>query len=141
MLPGPSLGLVVRYEYLWHRQSISGATSAEKERPACVVLVFEQSDTGRSVILLPITHTPPMGQDVGIPIPPAVKRHLGLDERESWIIVTECNVDDWPSPDLRQVPGRPGTFAYGHIPPKLFRTVSEAFLAVYRDRRLKRVKR
>jgi hypothetical protein len=140
-LPDLAIGLVVRYEYLWHRRSAEGADTADKDRPACVAFTFDDGEKGRCVMLLPITHSPPRGPEVGVEIPLAVKRHLGLDHDRSWIVVSECNIDVWPNPDLRAVPGRPGVFAYGHIPPRLFRTVREAFLDTYRSRRAGVVRR
>ena len=58
-LPELTLGLVVRYEYLWHRRS-GTADTGDKDRPACVVAFFRQPDrTGEFVIYLRISHTPP----------------------------------------------------------------------------------
>lgn len=140
-LPDLSIGLVVRYEYLWHRRAASGADTADKERPACVAFTFDDSEHGRSVMLLPISRSEPTGDDVGIEIPQAVKGHLGLDRDRSWVIVSECNIDSWPSPDLRQIPERLGTFAYGHIPPRLFKIIRDAFVREFRARRVRQVTR
>jgi hypothetical protein len=54
-LPDLTLGLVVRYEYLWYRRS--GVTgTAEKERPACLVATFRRQERpGDFVIYLPIS--------------------------------------------------------------------------------------
>ncbi|WP_375271702.1 MobA/MobL family protein [Gluconacetobacter dulcium] len=46
-------------------------------------------------MLLPITHTPPSGDTVGIEIPAKVKAAIGLDDVPSWVIVSEHNVDEW----------------------------------------------
>jgi hypothetical protein len=63
-------------------------------------------------VFLPITHTAPNAAsgEVGIEIPPRVKQHLGLDWERSWVIVSECNLDSWPSPDLRQLPSSRADF-------------------------------
>ncbi len=55
-----------------------------------------------------------------IEMPLAVKRHLGLDDDRSWIILDELNEFTWPGFDLRPVAGTPGRFAYGFLPPALF---------------------
>ena len=51
----------------------------------------------------------------GVPIPTAVKRHLGLDGDPSWIITTEINRFIWPGPDIRPARGS-DTSLYGAIP-------------------------
>ena len=140
-LPDPSVGLVIRYEYLWHRRATDGAETADKEQPACVAFTFDDAEHGRSVMLLPISHSAPTGDEVGIEIPQAVRAHLGLDHDRSWVIVSECNIDSWPSPDLRQIPGQPGKFAYGHIPPRLFKIIRDAFVNEYRAKRVRQVTR
>jgi len=69
-------------------------------------------------------------------IPPRVKAHLGLDDQNSWIVVGEVNRFVWPSYDLREVPGQPGRFDYGYLPPRLFATVVSAIGTLYRKRLL-----
>jgi hypothetical protein len=140
-LPELSLGLVVRYEYLWNRLAEDGAETADKERPVCVAFTFTDPEHGPSVMLLPISHSPPTGDEIGIEIPQAVKNHLGLDYDRSWVFVSECNIDSWPSPDLRQIPFQPGKFAYGHIPPRLFKTIRDTFVTEYQAKRVRRVRR
>ena len=48
----------------------------------------------------------------------AVKRHLGLDDERSWIVVAEGNEFDWPGYDLRKI-GRSDRYDYGFLPPSL----------------------
>ncbi len=55
----------------------------------------------------------------------------------SWVIVSEHNVDEWQTAGLAPLPGRPGLFAYGFIPPRLFAAVKARFLALS-DRRQSR---
>ena len=140
-VPSAEPGLVVRYEYLWRRRAEAGAESAEKDRPACVVVVLHEADGSARVMLLPITHSAPGARDIGVEIPQAVGRALGLDARRSWVIVSECNLDIWPSPDLRPLSGRQGRFHFGHLPPRLFRSIRQTFLDAYRQRRVAVVKR
>jgi hypothetical protein len=80
------------------------------------------------VVILPITHSPPAQGTVGIEIPARVRQALGLDDAPSWVIVSEYNVDEWPNGGLTALPGRPGAFSYGFIPPRLFAQVKEKFL-------------
>jgi hypothetical protein len=62
--------------------------------------------------------------DEAVEIPAVVKRHLGLDEARSWIVVSEINRFIWPGPDLRPVSrAEPGRFEYGFLTPALFRLV------------------
>lgn len=140
-LPDLATGLVIRYEYLWHSQATAGSGTAQKERPACVALVFDHPERGKSVLLLPITHSEPKAGQHAVEIPYKVKQHLGLDEARSWVMVTECNIDIWPTPDIRPLPGQTERFAYGHLPPKLFRQIRDAFISAYKERRLRTVKR
>jgi hypothetical protein len=44
------------------------------------------------------------------------------------VIVSDHNVDEWPNGGLAPVPGRPGAFSYGFIPPGLFAQVKAKFL-------------
>ena len=69
-------------------------------------------------------------------LPRAVKQRLGLDDVRSWVIVSEMNRFVWPGPDLRPVPPNDsGRFDYGLLPPGLFPTVRERFLAAARAQR------
>jgi len=126
-LPAPKPGLVVRYDYLWTREAAVGRDQG-KDRPACLVAASDPATTPRFVVLLPITHTAPTGDTVGIEIPPRVRQALGLDDAPSWVIVSEHNVDAWPNAGLAPLPGRPGVFSYGFVPPGLFAQIKARFL-------------
>jgi hypothetical protein len=126
-LPEPKPGLVIRYEYLWKREAAVGRQQS-KDRPACLVAASDSAVAPRFVVILPITHSAPTGDTVGIEIPPKVARALGLDEVRSWVVVSDHNVDEWPNAGLAPVPGRPGVFSYGFIPPGLFAQVKAQFL-------------
>ena len=143
-LPELTAGLVVRYEYLWHRRSVpSGrsATTADKDHPACVVATFRRQGRPEDFVLyLPISHTQPSGDDEGIELPDDVKRKARLDSGRQWILVSEYNLDTWPT-EIRQIPNRPGVFHYGHLPPSMFRAIRDVFWERYRDKRLKPVNR
>lgn len=83
------------------------------------------------VTVLPVTHTPPRDPASPIEIPPALKRHLGLDDHRSWIVVDEGNRLVWPGYDLRHVPNS-DRFDYGFLPPRFFSSVQAAFAALHK---------
>lgn len=139
-LPEPKPGLVVRYDYLWTHEAARGQDRS-KDRPACLVAASDSAMRPRFVVLLPITHTPPAGDTVGIEIPPKVKQAIGLDDTPSWVIVSEHNIDEWPNGGLSPVPGKSGAFAYGFVPPGLFARIKAAFLDLARQRKSGAVRR
>lgn len=126
-LPDPKPGLVLRYDYLWTREARGGRDQG-KERPACLVAASEPVAKPRFVVLLPITHSRPTKDAIGVEIPAAVRQVLGLDDERAWVIVSEYNVDEWPNGGLAPLPGKPGVFSYGFIPPGLFAQVKAKFL-------------
>jgi hypothetical protein len=126
-LPEPRPGLVIRYDYLWTREAAVGKQQS-KERPACLVAASDSAVAPRFVVILPITHSAPTGDTVGVEIPPRVGRVLGLDEARSWVVVSEHNVDEWPNAGLAPIPGQSGIFSYGFIPPGLFAQIKARFL-------------
>ncbi len=129
-LPDPKPGLVIRYDYLWHRERASGRDQG-KERPACLVAATDPLVFPRFVVILPITHTRPDTGTIGVEMPPKVRAALGLDDAPSWVIVSEHNVDQWPNAGVAPIPGRPGIFSYGFVPPRLFAQVKAKFLDLY----------
>jgi hypothetical protein len=139
-LPEPKPGLVIRYDYLWAREAAAGRDQG-KEQPACLVAATDSAVSPRFVVILPITHTPPDEDTVGVEIPAKVRAALGLDDAASWVIVSEHNVDEWPNGGLAPVPGRPGVFSYGFIPPGLFAQVKARFLELYEKGRSGGVRR
>ncbi len=139
-LPDPQPGLVIRYDYLWSRQAEAGQDQG-KDRPTCLIAAADSLTRPRYVVLLPITHTPPSGDTVGIEIPPRVKQAIGLDDEPSWVIVSEHNIDEWPNGGLSPLPGRPDQFSYGFIPPGLFAKIKTAFLELAKSSRSAAVRR
>lgn len=136
----PKPGLVVRYDYLWSREAATGRQQG-KDRPTCLVAATDSSTKPRYVVLLPITHSPPDDATIGIEIPAKVKQAIGLDDAPSWVIVSEYNVDEWPNAGLTPIPGRPGTFSYGFIPPGLFAQIKSRFLSLARQSKSNAVRR
>ncbi len=139
-LPEPRPGLVIRYDYLWSREAAAGRDQG-KERPACLVATTDPAASPRFVVILPITHARPDKHTVGVEIPGKVREALGLDDAPSWVIVSEHNVDEWPNGGLAPLPGRPGVFSYGFIPPGLFAQVKARFLELYETGRTGGVRR
>ncbi|MDP9836213.1 hypothetical protein J2T09_000955 [Neorhizobium huautlense] len=139
-LPDPKPGLVVRYDYVWADEAAGGREQG-KDRPACLVAASDKVVQPRYVVLLPITHSPPSGAVVGVEIPAAVKRALGLDDLPSWVIVSEHNVDEWPNAGLSRIAGADSPFAYGFIPPGLFAAIKTRFLDLARDHKSRSTRR
>src|ERR1700737_3770738 len=100
-IPAPEPGLVISYAYLWHAEHEAGQQEGREDRPSV------------------------------IEVPAPVKRHLGLDDSRSWIIVSEGNEFDWPGYDLRKI-GRGDRYDYGFLPPRFFNQILGAFTAWHR---------
>jgi hypothetical protein len=133
-LPEPKPGLVIRYDYLWSHEASAGRQQG-KDRPACLVAASDPEITPRFVVLLPITHVRPRDKTIGVAIPQKVRAALGLDDIPSWVIVSEHNVDEWPNGGLTPIPSHPSRFAYGFLPPGLFRRIKEKFLELAEQQR------
>lgn len=126
-LPRPVPGLVIHYEYLWRQEHKRGEERGEKTRPCAIVVGVGNGNS--EVVVAPITHAEPLPPSEGIEIPAKVKRHLGLDNRRSWVIVTDLNSFTWPGIDLYPVPNSPpGTYDYGFLPPALFEQIRDRIL-------------
>ena len=126
-IPTPEAGLVISYAYLWHREHQAGQEEGRKDRPSVIVLAVEREDGATVVTVLPITHAAPSNSKTAVEIPLPVKRHLGLDDERSWVMVTEGNEFLWPGYDLRKVP-RMDRYDYGFLPPRFFNQILGAFL-------------
>ena len=136
-IPTPEPGLVICYAYLWHREHQSAREEGRKDRPSVIVLAVEREADGATVVtVLPITHGAPVNPASGVEIPAAIKRHLGLDDDRSWIVIAEGNEFLWPGYDLRKIPNTE-RYDFGFIPPRFFSRVLEAFIAWNRAGRLR----
>lgn len=119
--PSPVPGLVIRYSFLWREAAARGEDEGGKDRPCAVVLVSQDRDGEKVVLVLPVTHSPPADPELAVEIPVETKRRLGLDHERSWIVVTDANRFVWPGPDLRpRVRGDASSIAYGLLPRGLF---------------------
>ena len=142
-LPEPVPGLVIRYSYLWYREHLEGREEGQKDRPCAIVASIQKDQYGDTrVLVLPVTHAPPDHASLAVEIPAAVKKRLGLDDARSWIVLSEWNEFVWPGPDLRRVPNADdATVAYGMLPPSLFASIRDRFLALATKRGSKPVTR
>lgn len=139
-LPDPKPGMIIRYDYLWSREAAAGRQQG-KDRPTCLVAASDSQTKPRYVVLLPITHSPPNGETIGIEIPAKVKQAIGLDDEPSWVVISEHNIDEWPNAGLSPIPGTPGIYSYGFIPPGLFTAIKARFLELARAKRSEPIRR
>jgi hypothetical protein len=142
-LPEPVPGLVVRYSYLWYDEHRQGREEGQKDRPCAIVAAVRSGEDGtRRVLVLPVTHSPPQDAKLAVEIPGRVKERLRLDSDRSWVVLSEWNDFSWPGPDLRRaVGGDEGSIAYGMLPPGLFNSIRDQFLAIVGRRGARRVPR
>ncbi len=141
-LPVPEPGLVIGYSYLWHREFEQNQEEGSKDRPCAIILTAENKAGDTVVTVLPITHSPPAEENDAVEIPVAVKQRLGLDEAQSWILVTEVNRFVWPGPDLRRTKrGKSARFDFGPVPPSLYRRIRDRFMAAAATHRVRIVPR
>lgn len=86
-------GAVIRYPYLWARQSSSGETEGRKGRPVAVGVRLSRPD-GDLVLFFPITTKQPESSRFAVEIPDIEKRRAGLNlDLRLWIILDEFNTD------------------------------------------------
>lgn len=135
-LPSPHPGLVISYSYLWQDAKRRGEKEGRKNRPCAIILTRQVIEGVCIVSAVPITHSPPADPADAIALPPGLKRHLGLDDAPSWIVVTELNDFVWPGPDLHPIPGKQGRFDYGVLPPAYFRKLQEAIFERLKSRKV-----
>jgi hypothetical protein len=123
-LPEPEPGLVIPYAYLWWDQARAGEESGWKIRPCAIVIMQRRlANALLKVSVSPISHAVPRDPRFALEIPARIKRSLGLDDERSWVVLNEFNQFIWPGVDQARVPGRPGDFAYGVLPPTFFNEV------------------
>jgi hypothetical protein len=134
-VPEPRLGLVISYAYLWHHEQRAGREEGSKNRPCVIILSVEHPVDGITMVrVAPVTHRVPDDLSAALELPLAVKRHLGLDDDRSWVILDEVNEFAWPGFDLRPRPGSRDRFAYGFLPPRLFGRLMTKLAEVWGER-------
>lgn len=140
--PQPEVGLVISYSYLWSDEAEAGHVEGRKNRPCAIVLVVRQTEGSAPVVaVVPITHSLHRNADAAIEIPTRIKRHLGLDDQPSWIVLDDFNVFTWPGYDLRPVPGQQDRYHYGLLPPRLFEDIVRKFSELRRQGQTARTSR
>ena len=86
-------GAVLRYAYLWARQSKVGETEGRKDRPVAVGGRLARK-SGDLILFFPITSKEPEASRFAAEIPPIEKRRAGLDaDMRLWLILDEYNTD------------------------------------------------
>jgi mRNA-degrading endonuclease toxin of MazEF toxin-antitoxin module len=140
--PEPEAGLVIRYSYLWGSEFDAGGEEGVKDRPCAVIVALRQIDGTDSVLVVPITHSPPTDTASAVEIPLAIKKRLKLDAERSWVVLTESNTFTWPGPDLRPISGRADhSIAYGQLPQNFFVELRRQFVILERAKRSRRISR
>ena len=88
-------GHIVRYPYLWLWQRDLGREEGEKDRPACLAMIFRNEAQNLShLVILAISGTPPSAGQVAVEVPQLELRRAGLTEaKRGWITVSEYNYD------------------------------------------------
>lgn len=144
-LPTPEPGLVIRYSYLWHSESIKGRLEGIKNRPCAIIIATQDAHNKSLVSVAPITHTKPSRLDEAIEIPQATKTRLGLSDspgERSWVILSEINRFIWPGPDMRSIThDNTDVYEYGLLPPAFYEQLKNKLLEVIRKSRTSVVKR
>ena len=135
-IPTPEPGLVISYAYVWEDEARRGQQEGRKNRPCVIALAVQRRPNDETVVtVLPVTHRPPDEPAAALEIPQAVKRHLGLDDERSWVVVSEGDQFVWPGYDLRKVPGT-GRYDFGFLPPSFFKEIPAAARAWHKARKV-----
>jgi hypothetical protein len=136
-IPTPEPGLIISYAYLWDHEAQSRQEEGRSDRPCVIALAIERQQDGETLVtVLPVTHRPPDDPTEAVEIPRAVKKHLGLDDQRSWVIVSEGDQFVWPGYDLRKVRGT-DRYDHGYLPPRLFAEILAAFRAWHKAHKVK----
>jgi hypothetical protein len=127
--------MVVRYAFLWSSEAKAGQIEGRRDRPCVLVTAVKRATDGRfRVRVLPMTHSP-TEEARSIGIPARVRRHLGLDEDASWIVLDEANEFFWPGVDLRPISrSKPGVWTYGVLPAEIFEEIRVKLRSILNQR-------
>lgn len=134
----PKVGQVIRYDFLWHNDAEKGAESG-KDRPCSIIVARQDAfDHSHLVLVCPITHSPPDDPSKAVELPPAVSKHLGLDQERSWIKTDQVNQFRW---DRRYLPigvqpVEKGRWIYGDMPSQLSRQAHDQVRAAAHAKQL-----
>ena len=128
--PIPEPGLDIRYSYLWEREAHEGRDEGDKAKPCAIIVVISREESSPVVRVLPTTQSPPADPMDALEIPPLTKRRLGLDEGQSWIILSKANDFIWPGSDLPpRIPGDLESVVNGMLTPGFFRILRDRLIS------------
>ena len=117
---------MICYEFLWSHEHEADLSEGEKRRPCVIVLTVSDRRGETIVTVAPITHNEPDNPNHGVEVPRRVKDHLNLDQKKSWVIVTDLNEFIWPGDYVFPIPGgRQDQYDYGTIPQALLTLISQ----------------
>ena len=128
----PPVGSLIAYEYVW-ASAFKGRDEGDKTYPVAIVAARQDLGPFFVAYVLAISHRAPRSGDRAIAVPLKLKRHLGLDDRPSWVYTDQANAFAWPGPDLREAdrlsiaPRAVGTCIIGPLPSDWFKMVVEHF--------------
>jgi hypothetical protein len=142
--PEPVEGLVIRYDFLWNDEHRRGRIDGQKDRPCAIIIAAPEGNPESGgkidrIIVAPITHSSPQKGTAAIEVPLKVKRHLGLDEGRSWIILSELNRLRWSDPGI--VPVSKSRWTYGSLPQAFVITVQEQVRELARSQKVNLIDR
>jgi hypothetical protein len=91
------------------------------------------------VVIVLIQSDPPDKDQLGVVIDIDTKRYIGLpDDKPSYAIVSEVNIDTWPNAGIRSLLGRKGEFAYPRsMPGPKLSAIAQRFLQLRERKHLK----
>lgn len=161
--PEPKPGLVFRYDYLRPREFADGIEHG-KVRPACILVPLKEGEVFQNVTVIDETSKrttanylaskndvaiiciqtdPPDKNQLGVKLDLQTKRYIGLpDDKDSWAIVSEVNIDRWPSSGMNQIPGKPGQFIYQRpMPGPMMAQLAKLFLRLCELKKIWALKR
>jgi hypothetical protein len=140
-VPGPRIGSLIWFRYLWAIDANAGQIFGKKLR-RCVVIgkVQHVPDGPVKVMVAPITHLKPDDTFVAIEVSAEDAIALRLDNETSWIIVDDINYFTWVGPDIEQDQNT-GAYEVGFLAPSLFQRVTEKFNELTQLRRTKFIAR
>ena len=130
----PEVGDVLSFWYLWRREHEAGEESGRKARPCVVVVAVARGPKVTRIAVAPITHMPPMSDQIAVELPSIVKGHLRLDSQASWVVCSELNEFNWPGYDLAKLAGR---LLVGRLPHRVLQRVRHGVHEALRRQQLK----
>ncbi len=140
----PKVGLVICYDFLWQDEEKSGRTDGVKDRPCAIVIASNvNAQNVHEVVVCPITHSPPRGEETAVELPYKVCKNLGLDDGRMWIKTHEVNMFQWEDGRIPCGVARTpqGDWEYGVIPYDLRKEIGKQIHAHAKQHELKIIRR